>query len=89
MKQLTIRGFDDELERRLRKLAEEENLSLNKAVLKLLNQAAGLDGAARKETVPTVGSALDAFMGVWSEDDEQEFNEAIQAFEKVDESFWS
>ena len=89
MKQLTIRGFDDELEKRLRKLAREENLSLNKAVLKLLNQAAGLNHAAKTSSVPVVGSALDGFIGVWSKQEEAAFNEAVEVFETVDGSLWS
>ncbi len=32
MKQLTIRGFDEALEKQLRQMAAEENLSLNKAL---------------------------------------------------------
>jgi hypothetical protein len=89
MKQLTIRGFDDELEKRLRKLAREEHLSLNKAVLKLLNQAAGLNGTARTSAIPVVGGALDEFVGVWSEEEERRFNQTVEAFEVVDGSLWS
>jgi hypothetical protein len=89
MKQLTIRGFDDRLEQRLRKLAREENLSLNKAVLKLLNQAAGLNSTAKTSAIPVVGSALDEFIGVWSGEEERRFDEAVEVFEAVDESLWS
>ena len=39
MKQLTIRGFDDELIRRIRAVAREEGLSLNQAVLRLLRES--------------------------------------------------
>ena len=89
MKQLTIRGFDDELEKRLRKLAREENLSLNKAVLKLLNQAAGLNHATKTLSAPVVGRALDEFIGAWSKEEELAFNEAVEVFETVDGSLWS
>ena len=42
MKQLTVRGFDDDLERSIRQLARREGISLNQAALKLLRRGAGL-----------------------------------------------
>jgi plasmid stability protein len=87
MKQLTIRGFDEALEQQLRKLAAEEHLSLNKAVLKLLKEATGL-GANQPSLPNCVGDRLDAFIGVWSEQEEQEFNTTVAAFEQLDEDLW-
>jgi hypothetical protein len=87
MKQLTIRGFDQALEQQLRRVAEEENLSLNKAVLKLLREATGL-GANQQSSPDRIGDRLDAFIGVWSEQEEQEFNAAVSAFEQIDEDLW-
>ena len=84
MKQLTIRGFDKELEQYLYQLAKDENISLNKATVKLLRQAAGLD---RKKRAPDIiGNALDEFIGVWSSQEEHQFNDAIQVFEVVDDT---
>lgn len=87
MTQLTIRGFDEELERRLRRLAQTEKLSLNKAALLLMRRGAGIDCAKDRRDV--VGPALDEFIGVWSKEEEDEFLEAVRVFEEVDESFWS
>ena len=42
MRQLTIRGFDDRLERALCALARERGISLNRAALLLMRQGAGL-----------------------------------------------
>jgi hypothetical protein len=86
MKQLTIRGFDEALEKQLRKVAAGENLSLNKVVLKLLKEATGL--AADQQSPNRVGDRLDAFMGVWSEQEEQEFNTAVAALEQIEEGLW-
>lgn len=86
MKQLTIRGFDEVLEKQLRKVAAEENLSLNKVVLKLLKEATGL--AADQQSPNRVGDRLDAFMGVWSEQEEQAFNTAVTVLEQIDEGLW-
>ena len=42
MKQLTVRGFDDELAEAIRQLARRDGTSLNQAALKLLRRGAGL-----------------------------------------------
>ena len=42
MNQLTVRGFDDELAERIRRLAKREGTSLNQAALKLLRKGPGL-----------------------------------------------
>jgi predicted nucleic acid-binding protein len=43
LRQLTIRGFDPEVEEHLRELARRERLSLNQAVMKLLRRATGAE----------------------------------------------
>ena len=42
MNQLTVKGFDDELDAIMRRLARQEGISLNQAALKLLREGAGL-----------------------------------------------
>jgi len=86
MKQLTLRGFDKELERRLKQLAERENLSLNKTVLQLLRKVTGLE--ATSVPVNRVGASLDEFIGIWSPTEQQEFNAATSDFAKIDETLW-
>jgi antitoxin (DNA-binding transcriptional repressor) of toxin-antitoxin stability system len=36
----------------------------------------------------TVGHALDRFMGTWTAEQEAELLQAVEIFERVDESFW-
>ena len=85
--QLTIRGFDKELERRIRELAKRERLSLNQAALKLLRKATGLDGesSARPDRV---GAALDEHIGAWSDREAQELLDHVADFEVIDEEMW-
>jgi hypothetical protein len=85
LKQLTIRGFDPDLEHRLRLEARNGGLSLNQAAIRLLRRGAGL-GVTTSPNV--VGSSLDHLIGTWSESDEREFLEATAFFEQVDEEFW-
>ncbi len=86
MKQLTIRGFDKELQRRIEDLARSRNLSLNKAALELLRKGAGLEQGPVPLNV--VGNSLDDFIASWSESRERELLEAIKPFDEVDEAFW-
>jgi len=87
MKQLTIRGLDDRLERRLRELATEQRISLNRAALALMRRGAGLSD--ERESTDTVGSALDKFIGVWSDEDEAELLGALEPLEQIDPELWS
>jgi hypothetical protein len=82
--QLTVRGFDPALERRLRELAEREGLSLSQAAVKLMRRGAGLEAAASD----VVGDSLDWLFGSWSEEDASAFDEAVRVFEELDPELW-
>ena len=86
MKQLTVRGFDDELAETIRRVAERDGTSLNRAALKLLRRGAGL--SADGSRADTVGSSLDHLIGAWSRDEADQFDTALKEFEKIDESMW-
>ena len=86
MKQLTVRGFDEELAETIRRIAERDDISLNKAALKLLRKGAGLSQDAGR--TDTVGSSLDHLIGSWSRDEAAEFDAALEDFETIDESIW-
>ena len=86
MKQLTVRGFDDELAETIRQVAELDGISLNKAALKLLRKGAGLSENGGQ--ADTVGSSLDHLIGTWSRDEADQFDASLEEFEKIDESIW-
>ena len=86
MNQLTVRGFDDELSERIRRLAKRDGTSLNQAALKLLRKGAGLADPAQK--ADTVGSSLDLLIGSWSDDEAAELDAALEEFETIDEAAW-
>ena len=86
MNQLTVRGFDDELSERIRRLAKRDGTSLNQAALKLLRKGAGLADPAQK--ADTVGAALDHLIGSWSDDEAAELDAALEEFENIDEAAW-
>jgi hypothetical protein len=87
MHQLTIRGFDEQLAKCLRQLAAERQISLNRAALALMRRGAGLSEG--RDSSAQVGSGLDRFIGVWSDEDESELQRALEPFEQIDPGFWS
>ena len=87
MNQLTVRGFDDELSAAMRGLARREGISLNQAALRLLRKGAGLTDGERNPNA--IGSSLDDLFGVWSGDEAESFDAALEVFETVDEVAWT
>ena len=86
MRQLTLRGFDKALERRVREVARTRGVSLNQAALILLREGAGLLEVHRPAKV--VGNTLDPLIGSRSAEEEAEFLKALTAVETVDPSLW-
>jgi hypothetical protein len=86
MEQLSIRGFDKELARRVRQLARRDRISLNKAALILMRRGAGL--VESPDASATLGDALDSFIGRWSAEDERRLLDSITACEAVDPDLW-
>lgn len=84
MKQLTLRGFDQDVERKLQEVAEQRGISLNKAALFLLREGAGLNNPSNK-----IGKGLDHLAGSWSEDEAEALLESLEVFETIDGSLWS
>ena len=87
MNQLTVRGFDDELSAVMHGLAKREGISLNQVALRLLRKGAGLSDS--KGNPNAIGTSLDDLFGVWSEDEAETFNSALEVFETVDEAVWT
>ncbi len=86
MKQLSMRGFDPELEKSIRDLAREEGISLNRAAIRLLRKGAGLDRSPKSSDV--IGHSLDHLIGKWSAAEAEEFLKSIEPLEQIDRSFW-
>lgn len=86
MDQLALRGFDDELAGRIRLLAKREGLSLNKAVLKLLRNGAGLTDD--EEGVGKVGSSLDHLIGTWTPAEAEQMDAALEELKVIHRPAW-
>ena len=84
MKRLTLRGIDEELEEELQKRAERWSCSLNATILRLLREATG-------QTQKKFGRRyhdLDDLAGTWSEEEKEEFDEALAPLSRIDEELW-
>ena len=86
MNQLTVRGSDKALERRLREIARARGVSLNRAALILMRQGAGLDGSDRRASA--VGRSLDHLIGSSSEEEERQFLDTVGVLEQIDPELW-
>jgi hypothetical protein len=86
MRQLSLRGFDAELEKQIRETARKQGISLNRATICLLRKGAGLTESNKSADV--VGDSLDSLIGKWSEKESRAFLKSIEPLEQIDRSFW-
>ena len=83
MKTITIHGIDKETEKLIKERAKSGGTSVNKVVKELLTKALGLG----KEKLDHRDEFIDLF-GVWTDDDEKKFLEAIKDLETVHPEDW-
>jgi len=86
MTQLTIRSHSKELDAKLKEIAGERGWSLNHTANYLLQKGAGLlDSPA----TTGVSDQLDAFIGSWSKEEADAFDQRVAAAaEVIDEEMW-
>jgi hypothetical protein len=83
MKSFTIHGIDEEIEKMIKKRAKSEGTSVNKVVKGLLAKALGVG----KRIQNNREGFLDLF-GIWTEEDEKRFFDAIEDLERVFPENW-
>lgn len=85
MKAITLRNLPGELARRLRRKADREGLSLNRAVITVLEEAFGLAGRKRA----TVHHDLDFLVGSLSKGDAIGLERSIKTQRRIDREVWA
>ena len=85
IRQITLRGLEPRLVEEIRRLSEEEDLSLNQAALRLLKRGAGLTTPKEQRVI---GHRVDPWIGTWTEEEARRFLDGIRSCEQVDEEFW-
>ena len=86
LNQLTVRGFDKDLQRSVREFARRYGVSLNRAAVTLMRRGAGLEQST--DAGHSVGDALDHFVGSWSAQDEREVLAEVSVFEEIEPELW-
>jgi hypothetical protein len=77
-KQITVRNVSAELARRLHRLSQARNESLNTTVIRLLEQAVDID--ERRERLSRYAT--------WTAEDLEEFEQSLRAQRIVDADLW-
>ena len=83
MKPITLRQLPDALARLIRRKAESEGLSLNRAVIAVLEERL----VGRPPAEPQHHD-LDALAGVWSDAEARAFDRALAAQRAIDPELW-
>jgi hypothetical protein len=71
--------------RTIRERASREDISTNKAVISLLEEATG---RKRPRTSAPVHRELDALAGAWSREESAEFERALRGQRAIDSELW-
>lgn len=82
---ITVRNLPPELARVIRQKAKREKVSLNRAVIDLLEEASGLGKSAKAEGLH---HDLDHLAGVWSQEVYEEMMEAVREQRQIEPELW-
>jgi len=83
MKAITLRNLPPDVAKAVKQKARREGLSLNRAIIRLLEETTG-GNAGRKE----IHHDLDHLAGRWSEQEYQGFMEALSDQRRIDPEMW-
>ena len=83
VKNLTLRGCDDELALALKKTSKQRGLSINRLILETLREKLLDAGKARHRH-----DDLDHLAGTWSEEEAAAFERRTAGFEEIEEALW-
>lgn len=84
MKSITIHGIDADLYDRLKEIAGNQGLSLNKTVKNLLAKSLGFNSKEKKDR----RQDFMEFSGIWTAADAGAFEAAVEDFGHVDSKDW-
>ena len=85
MKAITLRDVPPELARLIRRKADQDKSSLNKTVVRLLEECTGLQ---RKKGGKSLHDDLDSLAGAWTEKEAREFEQTLKKQRALDPDLW-
>jgi hypothetical protein len=83
MNAITVRNLPPAVAKAVRDKARREKLSLNKAIVRLLEEATG-----EKRSKKMIHHDLDHLAGRWSEEEYQRFLAALREQRRIDPEMW-
>ena len=84
MNAITVRNLPPAVARAVREKARKEKLSLNKAIVRLLEEATG--ATERRKRV--LHHDLDRFFGTWTQEEADAFDQALREQRQIDPEMW-
>lgn len=88
MKAITLRNVPPPVARAIEEKAKRERLSLNRAVVGLLEEATGQPKSKARATKKTLQYDLDKFSGSWTKEEADEFDASLKEQRKVNPKDW-
>ena len=84
MSAITLRNLPPKVAKAIREKARKERLSMNKTVIKLLEEATG----ATRETRRAIHHDIDRFFGTWTKEEADAFDERLREQRQIEPEMW-
>ena len=84
MRAITLRNIPAEVQKAIRSKAQQKRISVNKAVIELLQERIGI----LQERKKTAHHDLDELAGSWSAREAKTFESAVEIGRQIDEDLW-
>ncbi|MGH7182855.1 MAG: FitA-like ribbon-helix-helix domain-containing protein [Nitrospiraceae bacterium] len=85
MKAITLRNLPPDVARTVQQRAKQKKTSVNKAVIKLLEESAG--SKAKKKALVRYHD-LDHLAGTWTKEEAVAFDKIVKSFRTIDPDLW-
>jgi len=86
MNQFTVRGIPASVEKAINDEAEQKGVSHNKAIIHLLEKAAGAHNKGKASS--SLYHDLDHLCGIWDEKEELAFRKSLESQRKIERDLW-
>ena len=84
MNAVTVRNLPPGVAKAVKEKARKEKLSLNKAIVRLLEEATGVEKGKKK----ILHHDLDRFFGTWTKEEADAFDAATREHRQIDPEMW-
>jgi hypothetical protein len=84
MRAITLRNIPPSVQRAIRAKARQKRISINKAVIELLQERIGILEDHKK----AIYDDLDGLAGAWSAKQAAAFEKSVRAFRRIDPDLW-